>query len=108
MLLVFRLLCFEPGQQIANGRGQGQRAPARLGLGGVPRDDGVLSAHVAAGPRVLNGEGALLKVDGISLQLKLLVTVQAIKDGLLHKSLNEPPTHGGEHPVDFRPVKESS
>ena len=104
---VFRLLCLEPGQQLANGRGQGQRAPAGLGLGGVPRDDGVLSVHVAAGHRVLNGEGALRKVDGVPLQPEYLAAAQAVEGGQLHRGLDEQPVHGSEQPVDFGPVVEA-
>lgn len=58
--------------------------PARLGLGGIPGNDVVLSVHVRAGYRSLNGKGACSKSMAPPLQAEHRAAAQTIEDGRLH------------------------
>ena len=99
--LALLLLGFQAQEHVPHRRHQRQCPAAGAGFRGVRGDDRILAIDGTAGDCVSDGEGALLKVDGIPAQAHDLAAPQSIEGGQLHRHLDVRARHSRKQRVQL-------
>ena len=76
---VYLLFCFQCEKSFPHKRNKGQCSHTRFGLCGVRRNQNALAVKITGSNRVTDGDGVLVKVDGIPFQTDCFTPAQPVE-----------------------------